>query len=531
MFTQTLRKIFTFVWLLAGTIGVEGQSMESSFPWPKGKRMALSLSFDDARLSNVDVGLPLFKELETQVTFYVNPEPMKERMEGWKQAILDGHEIGNHSVIHPCSGNFTWARGKALDGYSLATMKQELDQASQQIEEMLGISPVSYAYPCGQMYVGRGKETRSYVPIVAELFESGRGWMNEVPNDPSYVDFAQLQGIKMDSKDFETEIKPILNNAQKTGGWVVLAGHEIGEGGFQTTRTQMLKELITYAKNPENGIWIAPVGTIAAFVQEKRKDWQNQLRESLRFATTFDKGWKADFAIGDSSLYLAPEIQKVEEGDTIAGRRIAQNQGRFGNALAFDQKAGPRLFFKADKNMGYSLEDWEGTISLWLSLDPEKELEPGYTDPIQISDVSYEDAALWVDFTDKNPRDFRMGVLGDKVAWNPKGLGPDDNPDFARRLVVAQNRPFAKGGWTHICITFSGLNTEDGKAQLYVNGLLQGETRVSDPFTWEEEKAIMFIGLNYVGLIDEIAVFGKAHPPEVIQNLYLLSGGLKSLVE
>ena len=530
VFSHSTYTLFICLFLSA-SLQSFAQDSEAPFTWPNGNRMALSLSFDDARLSNVDVGLPLFKELGAQVTFYVNPGPMEERREGWRQAVADGHEIGNHTELHPCSGNFAWSRSKALDSYSLATMRAELERANLQIQEMLGVSPVSFAYPCGQMYVGRGEETQSYVPLIAELFGSGRGWMNEVPNDPTYVDFAQLQGIEMDGKDFESEIKPILENAQENGGWVVLAGHEIGEEGFQTTQTQMLRELIAYAQDPANGIWLAPVGEIASHVQEQREKWQNKLRESLRFAATFDEGWEADFSVGDSSMYLAPEIKKVEKEEEIPGRVLVKNQGRFGDALKFVQKEGSRLFYKADKNLSYANENWEGTISLWLSLDPETDLDPGYTDPIQISDVGYDDAAIWVDFTDKNPRSFRMGVFGDKTAWNPDSLGPDENPNFIERLVVAENRPFSKRGWTHICITFSGLKSEQGKAQLYVNGLLQGESSVPEPFNWEEKKAIMFVGLNYIGMIDEIAVFDKAHPPEIIQNLYLLSEGLKSLLE
>ena len=32
-----------------------------------------------------------------------------------------------------------------------------------------------------------------------------------------------------------------------------------------------MDELLEYAKDPKNGVWIAPVGTVARYVQEKRK--------------------------------------------------------------------------------------------------------------------------------------------------------------------------------------------------------------------------------------------------------------------
>ena len=49
-----------------------------------------------------------------------------------------------------------------------------------------------------------------------------------------------------------------------------LAGHEMGEEGNQTTRLSMLKALLEYAKDPKNGIWIAPVGTVAKYIQQQK---------------------------------------------------------------------------------------------------------------------------------------------------------------------------------------------------------------------------------------------------------------------
>src|SRR5690349_123426 len=66
------------------------------FKWPHGKRAAVSLSFDDARLSQVDTGLALLKKHGVKVTFFVESGNLEKRLNGWKQAVLDGHEIGNH---------------------------------------------------------------------------------------------------------------------------------------------------------------------------------------------------------------------------------------------------------------------------------------------------------------------------------------------------------------------------------------------------------------------------------------------------
>jgi peptidoglycan/xylan/chitin deacetylase (PgdA/CDA1 family) len=245
------------------------QQPSTNFTWPEGKRAALSLSFDDARQSQVDVGVALLDKHKVKATFYVVPSAVERRLEGWKKVVASGHEIGNHSLNHPCTGNFPWSRQKALEDYTVEKMRDELKQANRRIRELLGLTAESFAYPCGQTFVGRGIDTRSYVPLVATLFSSGRTWQDEIPNDPGFCDLAQATGVEMDGRDFE-QILPILEKAGETGQWVVLAGHEIGQDGQQTTRVTMLEKLMSYANDPANKIWIAPVGTIARYIRERR---------------------------------------------------------------------------------------------------------------------------------------------------------------------------------------------------------------------------------------------------------------------
>jgi peptidoglycan/xylan/chitin deacetylase (PgdA/CDA1 family) len=258
--------ILIAVWLILSGNKLLAQQNESVFTWPEGKQIAISLSFDDARASQVDAGTALLDQYGVKGTFYVVPNSVKQRLEGWKKAVANGHEIGNHSFNHPCTGNFPWSRQKAIENYTLKQMRNELILANKDIKELLGVEAEVFAYPCGQTYIGRGENTKSYVPVVSKLFLSGRGWLDEGPNAPQFCDLAQLTGMEMDGKDFE-QILPLIENAKKSGAWLVLAGHEMGASGNQTTRLSMLKKLIEYAQNPANGIWIAPVGTVAKYIK------------------------------------------------------------------------------------------------------------------------------------------------------------------------------------------------------------------------------------------------------------------------
>ena len=266
--------IFLYSWLFSGITSAQGYDTGQNktaghFQWPEGKKMALSLTFDDARLTQIDKGIPLLDNYGVKATFYVSPGAMKQRLDGWKKAAVNGHDIGNHSMVHPCSGNFLWSRHKALEDYTIRKMRNELDSANKVIKNLLGVDPVSFGYPCGQKYIGRGKKTRSYIPLISKMFETGRGWLDEAPNDPSYCDMAKLYGMELDGKSFEQILK-LIETTKNQGGWLILAGHEMNDSGHQTSHLSTIEALCKYATDPSNGIWIDNVHNIASYVNSVR---------------------------------------------------------------------------------------------------------------------------------------------------------------------------------------------------------------------------------------------------------------------
>lgn len=249
---------------------IKTDESRTDFQWPEGKKMGLSLTFDDARLSQADTGIALLDKYGVKATFYLSPDNMMKRLEAWKKAVRHGHDIGNHSLHHPCTGNFAWSKDNALENYTLERMSGELDSASILIKKMLGIQPVSFAYPCGQTFVGRGNKTRSYVPLISMKFETGRGWLSEGPNDPAFCDMSQLTGMELDGKSFEQALS-LIEEAKSKGLWLIFAGHEMNKGGSQTSLLSTIEAICKYASDPANGIWIDNMHTIAAYVKGKRK--------------------------------------------------------------------------------------------------------------------------------------------------------------------------------------------------------------------------------------------------------------------
>lgn len=255
------------------------------------------------------------------------------------------------------------------------------------------------------------------------------------------------------------------------------------------------------------------------------------LKEHILFYSSFDDNMNADMAVGDPLIYTAENyknINNAKSGIHDPMVIIAENKGFTGNALHFKGKKSSVIYFSGHQNLGYSSESWSGSFSFWLQVDPATDLAPGYCDPICLTDSKFNDAALWVDFTDDSPRRFRFGAMGDLDVWNPDNKSGE--AEVEKRVVNVTQPPFACRKWTHIVITYSEINTNRSECKLYLDGELKGLVKdVNDPFTWEAENAKIMLGLGYIGLMDEITVFDKPLTLDEVKNVYALKDGIKAL--
>lgn len=263
----------------------------------------------------------------------------------------------------------------------------------------------------------------------------------------------------------------------------------------------------------------------------------SRLHEALTFHASFDHDLDADFAAGDRMLRHGGSLAKPSEalpGLPITGEvRLEPNAGRFGHALRFTQKKAPLIFFRAAKNVAYATNHWSGTISFWLSTDPANDLAPGFCDPIQVTPRAWNDACFFVEFEKRtNDIPFRLGVYPDLKVWNPSNKKWADVTAAEKPLSSAPTTPFARDKWTHVVITFEHFNTghDDGVARLYLDGepaATVGPRRQT--FTWGTDQAALALGLSYIGLWDELAVFNRALSAVEVRELHRLKNGVAEL--
>lgn len=257
------------------------------FAWPANATAAISLTFDDGRPSQYLVGAGLFAEYGARATFYVLPDAVRGGgrrdmlwslvglgvTDGWRDMLAGGHEIGSHTVNHPCSAAFEWVRPEnATQAYTAGRMERELRDARTMIADLLKTDPVSFSYPCGETRIGQ--DAISYVPLAREVYQSARLFQHgtkagPTDNDPLEVDLWEIRAVSMDDLSFE-ELLPMIRHARSRGNWIVLGGHEIGDAGAQTTRVETLERIIRYSQDPANGMWLAPVREVVDHIRWRR---------------------------------------------------------------------------------------------------------------------------------------------------------------------------------------------------------------------------------------------------------------------
>jgi hypothetical protein len=271
---------------------------------------------------------------------------------------------------------------------------------------------------------------------------------------------------------------------------------------------------------------------------EPKKDPRAELRQAVTLHASFDHGIDADFAAGDPQLYHAPssrERQKgvpgLPEGNAI---HLAPDQGRYGQALYFDKKIRPVVFYRGAENLNYQATNWSGAASFWLRLDPDQDLEPGYCDPVQFVGQAWTEGNMFVEFSkDETPRHFRYAIMAITRLWNPDGKKWEEIPVHQRPMVQVEKPPFSREQWTHVAFTFENLNTglKDGIGKLYLNGEYQGAfLGFEQTFNWDVTQSAITVGLNYVGFFDDLAIFNRPLTPEEVRLLYQLPGGVSDLL-
>src|SRR6478609_2502181 len=142
-----------------------------------GKTAAIVLTYDDAIDVHLDNVLPVLDSFKLKATFYIiGSSPVtSKRIKEWRAAADNGHELGNHTLCHPCDGNRP-GRGFVtadtdLSKYTVIRAVKEIKLNNTLLNAIDGKTSRTFAYPCGDLKIG---EVYFYNEVKSE-FSGARG--------------------------------------------------------------------------------------------------------------------------------------------------------------------------------------------------------------------------------------------------------------------------------------------------------------------------------------------------------------------
>jgi hypothetical protein len=243
--------------------------------WPEKAVCAVSLSYDDSLPVHHLRVAPLLAQHGLRATFYLSMRSIDDP-NGWKAVATQGHELGNHSLFHPCrreaTPGFAWLpEHYNLKDYTPGRWRDELIVANLVLQLLDGGKPRTYGNNCTNLTFGRDGNEQPMDPILAELFVAARGAITNQPVDPAHPNFTRLGHYSGDGKTF-TQLRTEIEQARASGDWIIYMIHGVGEGTHPLfIADDEHRQLVEWLDHERASIWTAPVVEVASRLKSASK--------------------------------------------------------------------------------------------------------------------------------------------------------------------------------------------------------------------------------------------------------------------
>ncbi|HEY5807599.1 MAG TPA: polysaccharide deacetylase family protein, partial [Povalibacter sp.] len=128
---------------------------QAQLTWPEGKNAAIVLTYDDALHSQLDIAVPQLTAASLKGTFFLDGDITPAELRRWREVQRAGHELGNHSLFHPCPRAILPGRPQYLtENYDVTRTLGEIAAMNNVLFGIDGKESRTYSAPCSQMLVG-----------------------------------------------------------------------------------------------------------------------------------------------------------------------------------------------------------------------------------------------------------------------------------------------------------------------------------------------------------------------------------------
>jgi peptidoglycan-N-acetylglucosamine deacetylase len=238
-------------------------------PW-NNKSAAVVLTYDDAIDIDLDIVVPALDSVGLKGTFYLigASNVTRDRMEEWRKAARNGHELGNHSLFHPCNGGPD--RGfvtpdNDLRSYTVKRAVDEIRITNTLLKAIDGKDKRTFAYPCGDLTIGGN----FFYKDLTNDFVAARGVKGNLVQ-PQTANLDDIDSYFIYNHDAAYMID-LVKKAIETKSLVVFLFHGVGGGHAINVDRKEHTKLLQYLKQYEKELWVGTMVDVAEYIRKVKK--------------------------------------------------------------------------------------------------------------------------------------------------------------------------------------------------------------------------------------------------------------------
>jgi peptidoglycan/xylan/chitin deacetylase (PgdA/CDA1 family) len=240
---------------------------QTSTTW-NGKSCAVVLTYDDGLNVDLTNVVPALDSVGLKGTFYISDyfDGLKDQIFKWRKAAAEGHELGNHTVWHPCEGGRPGREfvkpDVDLNNYTVTRMVKEIRTMNNILKAIDGKTERTFAYPCGDMKI----HDTTYLDGMKNDFIAARGVTAEMQT----IDKVDLMNVDCYGINGETgeQLINLVKQAMSSHTLLVFLFHGVGGEHSLNVSLEAHSELLHFLKQNEKNIWIAPMIDVAKYIQQ-----------------------------------------------------------------------------------------------------------------------------------------------------------------------------------------------------------------------------------------------------------------------
>ncbi|HTQ64754.1 MAG TPA: polysaccharide deacetylase family protein [Puia sp.] len=265
---EIMKKIFLIIYYSLFVLGLDAQRATT---W-NSKSCAVVLTYDDGLNVDLNNVVPALDSVGLKGTFYISDyfDGLKDQIFKWRKAAAEGHELGNHTVWHPCEGGKPgreFVKPDAdLNNYTVARMVKEIRTMNNILEAIDGKKERTFAYPCGDIKI----HDTVYLDGMKNDFIAARGVAPVMQTiDKIHLYNIGCYGINGQSGD---QLIHLVKQAMNTHALLVFLFHGVGGEHALNVSLEAHRELLHFLQQNESNIWIAPMIDVAKYIRQYQQN-------------------------------------------------------------------------------------------------------------------------------------------------------------------------------------------------------------------------------------------------------------------